>query len=226
MRVYLKFALAPRLETDASPRRVKASAGGFTLIEVVLALTIFALMGTILYGAFSLGHSAVEKSDISFTRSQKLRAVSDLLASYLRSAYPYRESPQEQSLFFSGEAESLTFVSAYSHGLGGRGMSKISIATVEDGNGRALLKLAESVPVRLSDEGSGAGHTHSLTLQENLRDVRIAYLDSQSDQELWEERWDAKERGVLPRAVRFAFLDENGKEVRWVFPLMMTVLAQ
>jgi hypothetical protein len=31
---------------------------------------------------------------------------------------------------------------------------------------------------------------------------------------------------VLPRAVRFTYRDENGKEVRWTFPIMMVVLAQ
>jgi prepilin-type N-terminal cleavage/methylation domain-containing protein len=202
------------------------SSTGFTLIEVVLALTIFALMGTILYGAFSLGHSAVEKSESGFARSQKLRSVSDLLASYVRSAYPYRESEQDQSIYFTGEVDSLTFVSAYSHGMGGRGMAKISIAKGEAGDGRATVTLEESVPVRLSDEDGGFGQKHRLTIQENIRDFRLAYLDPQAEAEQWEDRWDAKERRILPRAVRFVFIDENGKEVRWVLPLMMTVLAQ
>ena len=83
-------------------------------------------MGGILYGAFALAHSAVEKSQVSFARNQKSRSVSDLLASYVRSAYPYRESPQDQTVFFAGETDNLTFVSAYSHGMGGRGMAKIS----------------------------------------------------------------------------------------------------
>lgn len=199
---------------------------GFTLIEVVLALSIFALMGGILYGAFSLGHSAVEKSERSFARSQKLRSISDLLASYVHSAYPYRESEQDQSVFFSGEAESLTFVSAYSHGMGGRGMAKISITKDGADNGAATLKLEEALPVRLSDETGAAGQTHSLTLQENITDFRLAYLDPQSNEELWEERWDARERRTLPRAVRFTYRNENGKQVRWTFPIMMTVLAQ
>ena len=45
---------------------------GFTLIEVVLALSIFALIGAVLYGAFSLSHSAVEKSQASYEDNQKL----------------------------------------------------------------------------------------------------------------------------------------------------------
>lgn len=201
------------------------SSAGFTLIEVVLALAIFALMGGILYGAFALAHSAVEKSQVSFARNQKSRSVSDLLASYVRSTYPYRESLQDQTVFFAGETDNLTFVSAYSHGMGGRGMAKITIAK-DAGSKGAALRLEEAVPVRLNDETVPSGQTHSLTLRENMTDFRLTYLDPQANEETWEERWDGRERRVLPRAVRFTYRDENGKEVRWTFPIMMVVLAQ
>ena len=101
---------------------------GFTLIEVVLALSIFAIMGAILYGAFSLSHRAVEKSQASFERNQKLRSFTDLLGSYIRSAYPYRQSAQDTTVFFDGQEDQLTFVSSLSLAMGGRGMSKIRIA--------------------------------------------------------------------------------------------------
>jgi prepilin-type N-terminal cleavage/methylation domain-containing protein len=200
-------------------------ASGFTLIEVVLALTIFALMGGILYGAFSLGHGAVERSENHSTRNQKQRSVADLLASYIRSTYPYRESPQEQSAFFEGDSESFTLVSAYSQGMGGRGMAKIQITADEDDNGRTTVKLQETVPVRINSESAAPGLSHEIILYDNVRQFRLAYLDPQAEEESWEERWDARERRVLPRAVRFTYEDERGKEVRWTFPVMMMVLA-
>jgi prepilin-type N-terminal cleavage/methylation domain-containing protein len=70
------------------------------LIEVVLAIAIFALMGGVLYGAFSLGHTAVEKSEKNFSRSQQTRSIGDLLATYIRSGYPYR-SRFKSNRFFS-----------------------------------------------------------------------------------------------------------------------------
>jgi prepilin-type N-terminal cleavage/methylation domain-containing protein len=199
---------------------------GFTLIEVVLALTIFALIGSILYGAFSLGHSAVDKSQASFTHNQKLRSVSDLLSSYVHSAYPFRESPQEQTVFFEGEVDRLSFVSAYSHGMGGRGMAKIDISKMNTGDGGLTVKLEETVPVRLDVDASTAGQVQTVTLLDNIRDFRLAYLDPQSEEEQWAENWSGNERRMLPRAVRFSYFNENGKEVRWIFPVMMTVLAQ
>ncbi len=199
---------------------------GFTLVEVVLALAIFALMGTILYGAFSLGHSAVEKTQGSFERNQEMRSLSDLLGSYIRSSYPYRNSPQDPTFFYEGEEDRLTFVSAFSLALGGRGMAKISLSWEEADDGKGSLRLAEELPVRLGDESAEGGQRNSVVLQEGVKELRIAYLDPQSPEEKWEERWDAKERKALPRAVRLAYRTSANKEVRWVFPIMMSVLAQ
>jgi len=204
----------------------EAASSGFTLIEVVLALTIFALMGGILYGAFSLGHSAVEKSEANSTRNQKQRAITELLGNYIRSTFPYKESAQDQTVFFTGESDSVTFVSAYSQAMGGRGMAMIHLSKEEDGDHRAALKVEETAPVRISAEVGAAGQSHSLTLQADMREIRFAYLDPQAEDEKWEDRWDGRERRVLPRAVGISFLNANGEEVRWIFPVMMTVLAQ
>jgi prepilin-type N-terminal cleavage/methylation domain-containing protein len=206
-------------------RRGGSAASGFTLIEVVLALTIFALMGAILYGAFSLGHGAAEKSEAHSTRQQKRRVVAELLGNYIRSSYPYRASAQDQTIYFVGESDSVTFVSAYSQAMGGRGLAKIRLAGENDSNGRGTLKLDETAPVRVSTEGGGAGQSHSLVLQTDLGALRFAYLDPQAELETWEERWDGGERRILPRALRLSYRDESGQETHWIFPLMMSVLA-
>ncbi|HEY7219869.1 MAG TPA: prepilin-type N-terminal cleavage/methylation domain-containing protein [Candidatus Binatia bacterium] len=220
----LSYPRRPRL--CQSHGRDGAPAAGFTLVEVVIALTIFALMSAILYGAFSLSHRAVEKSQGNATRNQKQRSVADLVGSYVRSAFPYRQSAQETAAFFQGEADSLTFVSAYSQGMGGRGMAKIQIATGEGGDGRAVLRLEETTPVRIdAEEGTAAGQVYSVILEDAVKQFRLAYLDPQADAETWEERWDGRERRTLPRAVRVSYLDDHDRPVRWVFPVMMTVLA-
>ena len=203
---------------------------GFTLIEVILAMTIFALMSTVLYAAFALGHSAVEKSQRSFDKNQKLRAVDELLGSYVRSAYPYRSSPQGGTILFVGEQADLTFVSSFSLAMGGRGMAKVRLFWKGDENRAGVLRLEEETPVRIPSEDSNEeeheGITNGLIVREGVKDFSITYLDPQSDEDKWEERWDARERNTLPRAVRLKYRSAEGGEVQWVFPVMMNVLAQ
>jgi prepilin-type N-terminal cleavage/methylation domain-containing protein len=201
---------------------------GFTLIEVVLALSIFALIGAVLYGAFSLSHRAVEKSQASFDDNQKLRSSTDLLGSYIRSAYPYRESAQDTAVLFEGQEDQLTFVSSISLAMGGRGMSKIRVAWERAQEGEGPIELEEEVPVRLnvSEDHNPGGLRNEVVIQERVKELRFAYLDPKSEDERWEERWDGREKLALPRAVRLSYRNHDGKEIRWIFPVMISVLAQ
>jgi prepilin-type N-terminal cleavage/methylation domain-containing protein len=209
----------------ARPLR-NSSNRGFTLVEVLLALTIFALMGTILYGAFALGQKAVEKTQASFEKNQQRRAFADLLGSYIRSSFPYRATPQDPAIYYQGEEQQLSFVSASSLALGGRGMAMIRISWREGENGDGSLSLSEDLPVRLGEESAAGGQHNSVVLQEGIKQLRFAYLDPQSEGEEWEERWDASERKILPRAVRLSYQTGAGREVHWTFPIMISLLAR
>lgn len=197
---------------------------GFTLIEVIISIMLLALITTILYGAFYLGHRAKEKTEVRSEESLRLRTMDYFLGGYIRSAYPYRSSLKDRDIFFSGEKRHLTFISAISTGLGGRGMSKVSISWDEEpGRGGSLI-LEEEMPVRLEDHGGNSGYKNSVVLQQGVKAFRIDYLDPEGEEESWIEEWDGRDRKTLPRAVRFSILEDR-EEIRWVFPIMMSVLS-
>ncbi|MBI3000130.1 MAG: prepilin-type N-terminal cleavage/methylation domain-containing protein [Deltaproteobacteria bacterium] len=201
------------------------SQAGFTLVELSIAMTLLTLLLLTVYGAFYVGHRAVEKAQARSEVSQNLRSTEELLAGYIRSGYPYRSSSQQPAIFFSGAADHLTFVSAVSQGMGGRGMSKVSISL--EGEGAGNLILAEETPVRIQDQEAGTGYKNRVVLARAITDFHIDYLyqDPKSGEESWSEEWDGKERNGLPRAVRLNYRNESGQEIRWVFPVMMAVLA-
>jgi prepilin-type N-terminal cleavage/methylation domain-containing protein len=204
---------------------VNLAHAGFTLLEVVLAVTLFAVLGAILYGAFAVGHRAMEKTQVAFDGNQKFRSAVDLLGSYSRSSYPYRASPQDAAVFFIGEETEAEFVSAFSIAQGGRGMAKIRIYAESGQGGAQVIKLEEQAPVRISQEKQAAAISNTLVLRERVSGFRLAYLDPQDDRENWRERWDQDEHMGLPRAVRLSYRNENGNDVRWTFPVMMKVLT-
>ena len=201
------------------------SRSGFTLIELILAMSLTVMIVTLLYAAFYLGYRAMEKAGARSELSQRLRSIENFLGGYVRSAFPYRESIRGSAIFFSGEQDRLTFISSSSLGMGGRGMSRVSLSWSEEEGG--VLILEEQIPVRLrsEEEENSAGYTNRMVLWRGVRELRIEYLNPQREGEEWTEQWDGEERRVLPRAVRVGLRAEGQEEIRWIFPVMMSVLA-
>ena len=212
--------------TEAHDRSPKSQIpNGFTLIELTIAMTLLALIAMTLYGAFYLSQRAVEKSQSRASESQRMRSAGNLLAGYIRSAYPFRFSRQTPGIYFSGQEDRLEFVSSLSSGMGGRGMSRITISWEGGENGNGLLTLAEEIPLRLEGQGEGEGYRNGIVLGQGIREFRLGYLDTQGEEENWVDQWDGKERKVLPRAVRLSYRGERGEEIQLVFPIMLSVLS-
>ena len=202
-------------------QKTVTSQAGFTLGGVMLAFTLFALLATILYGAMSVGQGAFQKSQRSFEKNQSLRSSVDLLASYIRSSYPYKAAPADPAIAYSGEEKELSFVSAFSLAMGGRGLARIRLSWDGEADGAGPLTLEEDVPVGQS----AGGYSNSVTLAENVSALKFSYLNWDNDKQDWVERWDPAERKTLPRAVKLDFKDAEQRKVEWIFPIMMTVLA-
>ena len=52
---------------------------GFTLVEVIVTMTILGFLLLVVYGVFSLGHSAWERGDLIREKYQKSRILSQLI---------------------------------------------------------------------------------------------------------------------------------------------------
>ena len=70
-------------------RRPADPRAGFTLLEVVLAMTSLVMVTAICYAAFHLGMRAVERGEVAVVTAQRLRVASDVLIRQVKSAVPY-----------------------------------------------------------------------------------------------------------------------------------------
>src|SRR5579884_1150562 len=110
---------------------------GFTLLEVMLALTALALVAAICYGAVQLGEVAV-------VTAERLRVASDVLIRQIKStvAYPARNRDEDVYPFFVGTATSMTFVTAA--GLtGGGGLTRV-VYRLEEAPPRLVLEESQA----------------------------------------------------------------------------------
>ena len=92
-------------------------AAAFTLVEVMVTLTIMGFVLLMIFGVFRLGIAAWEKGETSKEEYQRIRIASQLISQQMKSAVPYKVKTQKAEgdyLAFEGKARSLKFVSALS----------------------------------------------------------------------------------------------------------------
>jgi general secretion pathway protein J len=185
----------------------KNSNRGFTLLELLLGLTLTGLLLTILFSALRLAQRSDEAGRARQEQSQHMRIVSDRLTWLIRGAYPYFYKKDNQPLLsFDGESDNLTFVTtsidSYDETLEDlAGLKKIKIFV--DGDG---LKISEQV--FYMDEGG-----HDYVLDPLVKDISFEYLDvdEEDSSSTWVDSWDNTEKKTLPAAVRIKLKFKGGK---------------
>jgi prepilin-type N-terminal cleavage/methylation domain-containing protein len=201
-------------------------APGFTLLEVVLAMTALALLAAVAYGAFHLGIRAVERGEVAVVTAQRLRVATDVLVRQIKStvAYPARNEDEEVFPYFVGSSTSLTFVTAAGLRRGG-GLARVVYQVVDDPPRLVLSETPFFSPDILGREDVAAPPETAAVILDGFRSLGFEYLLNDGIDTEWRSAWDGYEEEMLPAAVRIMIeglpgleLDVWGQEI----PLMMT----
>jgi prepilin-type N-terminal cleavage/methylation domain-containing protein len=166
--------------------------GGFTLIEILLAVAILCLITLVVGSSVGLGLRAWDKGEAEVDRSQRARVLVDRLSQQLKSAYPYQaEADGKKSIAFVGRPASLWFVTVSPRGF------KWASYYVKDG----LLLYREGVmPDKIAAEKvSGEGEV----LDPKASGVQFVYFSTGEGR--WMDSWDSER--TLPGAVRIKVAD-------------------
>src|SRR2546426_12079020 len=85
---------------------------GFTLLEIVIALTALALITVICYGAFHLGIRAMERGEVAVGAAPRLRGATDVIIRQIKAIVPYQAPNRDdhEDVFFMGTASPIGFV--------------------------------------------------------------------------------------------------------------------
>jgi prepilin-type N-terminal cleavage/methylation domain-containing protein len=183
---------------------------GFTLIEVVVTLTILSFILLIIFGAFRLGLSAWERGEWVKEEYQKVRIVTQLISHQIRSIVPYKiktEKTEGSYLAFEGKPRSLKFVSTLSLKATQPEGFVYSIYEFKEGGkegGRLILYEQKALNKDFFEEGPN--EELAVSLFEGISDVRFEYYqegDPAKDREGgWVDEWNTKEEKALPRALK------------------------
>ena len=202
---------------------------GFTLIEVVVTLTILGFILVIIFGAFRLGISAWDRGESIKEEYQKIRIVSQLVTRQVKSIVPYKiqtKKAEGDYLAFEGKAQSLRFVSALpvkTHQPEGFVYTIYQFKESDQNGGRLILYEQRVLNRDLLEEEPK--EEIGIPLIEGISRILFEYYQeedlSKNQTEAWLEEWSAKEKKELPKCLKMTvnFKDSKGKDPSFVLIL-------
>jgi len=201
---------------------IKGDATGFTLVEVVITLTILGFICLIIFGAFRLGLSAWERGESVKDEYQEARIVSQLITQQVKSAVPFKIKPQQAEgdyLAFEGDARSLRFVSSVPvRGNQPEGLVYARYEFKEGGSEGGHLIFYEEKALNKDFFAEEPKEERAVALLERVSSVRFEYFREEdpvnNQPEEWVEEWNAKDEKRLPKAFKMTIIRKNqtGKE--------------
>lgn len=192
---------------------------GFTLLELLLSLTILAIMAALVFGAFWTGIRSWEKSETALPVSQKMRVVPGMLSNQLISlCLPRILEKGDSYIYLRGSADSLEFFSSRS--LAPEYDQDIVYVryrlTEENDGGYAFSFYEEDIFSLDTDKVDKLPEEEFRELLTDFRSISFSYLVGGKDKggkSVWQDSWQpAKNASPLPRAVRIEFLENKAEK--------------
>lgn len=208
---------------------MRRHARGFTLMEVMVAIAITAMMGTVVAMAFQTGLTAKETVETDADRYRQVRVSMNRMAREIGSAYVsdrydlkrFRDQ-NDRPTNFVGERDKLLFTT-FSHQRLYTDVKESDQAVVEyfveastDREAKGRQDLKRRVNPNVDDRMDRGGTTD--VLFEGVKGLEFAYWNSEKKE--WDDEWDTRRtelKALLPTRVRITVtaVDESGKEAKY-----------
>jgi general secretion pathway protein J len=189
--------------------RKQTTVRGFTLLELMLALSIVAALMVIVSGGLRIGLTSWQRGEERTAKLDRDRSLIVLLEGALSGAFPYRVTPgvaEEPRLVFDGQPDRLTFATL-SPPLPTGTLAAFSVVSLTtDPAGLALRQQILPSPVPLD-------RVEPILIDAKISGVRFRYLGEEP--ESWEDVWDLTKEDSLPRAVEITLVNGTGPRSTW-----------
>jgi len=182
---YMKFCI--------KKRECQERSRGFTLIEILIAIAIMAMVLIALYSTFILANRALFNVDQSLVKLQESRAFVDTLKREIESAFYSKDNSycvfkMDDRDFYGRQASSLTVTSSSSLI---KGLANINYAVEER---KGILVITKSMVSALSQSAEN-------NRMDLLEDIETFTLQAKY-QNAWVKTWDSSLSKIAPAEVK------------------------
>ena len=181
---------------------------GFTLIEVLISMSLLSMMMVLLFGSLKICADSWEKGENKISDVNEFTVVYNFFNQHLSLAQPVWNdfSSEEKSFSFQGKTHALQFVSAMPASAGRSGLQLFSIELQSDNNDPFIKVIL--TPFFPLAEGA-AWHQEEEILISHVSAFTLAYFGSDDELglESWHDEWLAKK--TLPRLLKINITLDN-----------------
>lgn len=176
------------------------AANGFTLLELLVAVTVLALLSAVLGGGVRFGLAAWQAGERRADRIETPASVHALLRRQIEAAYPLIRRQGEPAVVFDGTRDRLRFITTLPARLGVPGLADVT-----------LFREGGALRLAWQPLGERVRAAASATLLEGVEDVAFAYYGGPARTAPPEWRDDWTEAGFLPALVRVSLRLSGGR---------------
>lgn len=165
---------------------------GFTLLELVVAITLMGLVLVMLYSGLRLGLNSWDGGERHAEETNRRRSVEEFLRRRLaESVTVYQTNDrQERTVMFAGRSDDIEFVAPMLTYLGQGGLYRLRIDVA---GGRLRIRFRPYLP-----QDSSAGDERESLLLEGVSGLEWAYFglerDNDTEPPRWRSAWNSPER--------------------------------
>jgi general secretion pathway protein J len=189
-----------------------ARQSGFTLLELIIAMMLLALMSSLLYGTLSLSANSWDRGEAKAGRAADMRLTEEFLRQSLTAQHPLRlHKLVDQPLYFQGGRDTLAFAGVLP-GRAGGGIYYFRLAVTPHGDA-SRLTLARVIPESAATSLPGFDGAEQSVLADGIAEIRFSYFGRDADSNManvptWRDRWEDPQ--VLPLIIRIDVTPAKG----------------
>jgi general secretion pathway protein J len=193
--------------------RARRRARGFTLIELIVAVTLMALLSAVLFGSFRLAGKSWDTGDAHAEATSSMRLAAEFLKAQLEAQHPQRmKHIVDFPLLFAGSPTELVYAAPVPQRIQGGGVWLYRLRVMQDGEKSELVidRMVPDVAAQTMPDIGGAEHS---VLAENIAAVKFQYFGRDEGADLstdptWRDHWDSKQ--ALPLTIRIDVTPAQG----------------
>ena len=172
-------------------RHRKGHEHGFTLLEVLIAMTLLGLLMVVLFGGLRLGVRAWETGDWHAKEMTRVEAVHRFVRGRLSQAYrlPWIDEDGRKRAAFEGTAEAVIFTTLLPEHLAMGGFHSVTLGLAGRGGEKRLVASWRPFRPDMSTVADALG-VRETTLVDGVSEIEFSYFGRTKKDELlgWHER--------------------------------------